>query len=146
MDQSKGSRALYPGLYARIRIPAGPEQMTPVIPEEALMTGQDGRYVFVVGADNKVIRRVVSVGPTVFRTPPPLEKPVPGWTLFNPKPAAPMGSLPPRPDTVRVRSVVAIEKGLLPTDMIIVEGLQKARPGGEVAPEPWEFRPPETKK
>ena len=42
-DGSKGSAA-YPGLYARIRVPAGPPAR-PVIPEEALMTGQEGRFV-----------------------------------------------------------------------------------------------------
>jgi len=142
MNSSKGSRSLYPGLYARIRIPAGPPQTLPAIPEDALMTGQDGRYVFVVDAENKVQRRVVSVGPTVYRMPPAVEKPPLGWTLFNPSPAKPMGSLPPRPESVPIRSMVSIEKGLSPDDSIIVEGLQKTRPGGEVAPEKWELRPP----
>jgi RND family efflux transporter MFP subunit len=142
IDPSNGSRALYPGLYARIRIPAGPPQIMPVIPEDALMTGQDGRFVFVVSPEKKVIRRVVSVGPTVFRMLPATEKQPPGWTLFNPTPAKPVGGLPPRPDSVPVRSMVAIEKGLSADDMIIVEGLQKTRPGGEVVPEMWELRPP----
>ncbi|MFO0803320.1 MAG: efflux RND transporter periplasmic adaptor subunit [Gemmataceae bacterium] len=142
MDSSKGSRSLYPGLYARIRLPAGPPKDSPVIPEDALMTGQDGRYVFVVDAENKVQRRVVVVGPTVFRMAPATEKPVPGWTLFNEKPAQPKGDLPPRPPSVPVRSMVSIEKGLSANDTVIVEGLQKTRPGGDVVPEKWELRPP----
>lgn len=148
---AKGNRPLYPGLYARVRIPAGPAADSPVIPEEALMTGQDGRFVFVVAADNTVQRRVVTVGPSVYRQSPPErvdpkappveKKKLEEWVLFNAKPAAPKGDLPPRADTIPVKSVVAIEKkGLAADDVIIVEGLQKTRPGGTVAPEMWEFR------
>jgi multidrug efflux system membrane fusion protein len=142
IDPSTKSRALYPGLYARIRIPAGPPQNLPVIPEESLMTGQDGRYVFLVGADNKVTRRLVAVGPIVPRTLAGADKPAPGWTLYNPNPAKPMGSLPPRPESIPMRSMVSIEKGLSAEDAVIVEGLQKTRPGGEVTPELWQLRPP----
>jgi len=138
----KGTRDLYPGLYARVRLPAGAAQPRPVIPEEALMTGQEGRCLYVVGPDNKVMKRSVVVGPLVYRMPPAIENPQPAWVLHNPKPAQPMGSLPPRPSTISVKSVVAIEKGLAAEDVIIVDGLQKARPGGDVAPETWEFHGP----
>ena len=33
-----------------------------MIPEDALMTGQEGRYVYVVGAENKISKRTVTVG------------------------------------------------------------------------------------
>ena len=147
---ANGDRALYPGLYARIRIPAGKPKPAPVIPEEALMTGQDGRYVFVVGAGNKVQRRVVSLGPSVYRTVRELDEPSPRWLyrmamiwdLHNPQPAPTAGGLPPRPTAIPVRSVVAVERGLEPDESIIVEGLQKTRPGGEVVPEMWTIRKP----
>lgn len=137
--QPNGTRLLYPGLYAKVRVPAGTAQRTPVIPEEALMTGQEGRYVYVVGPDNKVMKRTVAMGPQVYRAAPAIENKPAAWILNNPTPAAPTGALPPRPDTIGVRSVVAIDKGLAADEVIIVEGLQKARPGGDVAPEMWEF-------
>ncbi len=141
INPKTGSRALYPGLYAKVRIAAGPAKSEPTIPEDALMTGQDGRYVFVVGPENKVIRKAVTVGPQVFRVQTE-EKATPGWTMQNPKPAPPAGALPPKPSTIPVRSLVAIEKGLTADDVVIVEGLQKARPGGAVTPEPWDLVPP----
>src|SRR6185312_5902322 len=95
------SRPLYPGLYARVRVPTGQPLPQPVIPEDALMTGQEGRYVYVVGADNKVAKRAVALGVQVYRSPPPIENKPPEWFLANPAPAA-----KPSP----VRSVVAIEK------------------------------------
>lgn len=147
INSKTGARPLYPGLYSRIRLPDGPPRKMQVIPEEALMTGQDGRYVFVVGADKKVERRVVPVGPQVYRIPPAVENPKSEWTLFNPKPVDPKGALPPRKNPSDVKSVVGIWKKGLAEDQffikegesIIVDGLQRARPGAEVVPEAWEF-------
>ncbi len=131
-----GVRLLYPGLYAKVRVPAGVPEPRPVIPEEALMTGQEGRYVYVVGKDNTVTKRTVTVGVQVFRAPPPADagKGPPGWTLKNPAKDA-----PPPP---ALRSVIAIEKGLTPDDMVVVDGLQRARPGAPVAPEMLDLTPP----
>ena len=135
-----GTRNLYPGLYTRVRVPASAAKDTPVIPEDALMTGQEGRYVYVVDKENKVAKRAVELGPQVYRAPPPVEKKPPEWVLNNPKPAeAPEPGLPPRPATVPVKSVVAIIKGLSADDVVIVDGLQKAKPGAEVKPEEWRF-------
>lgn len=125
------ARLLYPGLYARVRVPAGSPEPRPVIPEEALMTGQEGRFVFVLGPGEVVEKRVVTVGPKVWQAPPAGEA-TPGWVLADPA------------GTVRrpVRAVVAIEKGLTPTDRVVVVGLQKARPGAPVSPDAWDFRAP----
>lgn len=143
---SSGTRLLYPGLYARVRVPNGPVKHLPVIPEEALMTGQEGRYVFAVGADKKVAKKIVTVGPNVYRAPPPEDNLPAEWAILNPKAPPPGGAAgkgpPPGPARVAVKSLVAIEKGLEPGDLVIVEGLQKTRPGGEVAPEAWELRGP----
>jgi multidrug efflux system membrane fusion protein len=124
------TRLLYPGLYARVRVPAGPPQPRPTIPEEALMTGQEGRFVYVVAKDNTVAKRTVTVGPPVWRAAPPGAPAAPGWRLrggagADGKPAADQP----------LRSIVAIEGGLAADDLVIVNGLQKVRPGAAVAPE-----------
>jgi RND family efflux transporter MFP subunit len=128
-------RLLYPGLYARVRVRSGPEVDRPVIPEEALMTGQEGRYVYVVGAENVVTKRTVTVGTQVYRAPPPgPDSPPSAWSFHNPVAGGPPGPV--------IRSVVAVEKGLKPEDVIIVDGLQRARPGSPVTPEPFELTAP----
>jgi multidrug efflux system membrane fusion protein len=132
-----GERALYPGLFARVRVPVGPPADRPVIPEEALMTGQEGRFVYVIGPENKVLKRTVKVGTTVWRAPPPNDK-APRWQLTTDK-AGKDGKVPP---PGAVRSVVAIEDGLKADDVVIVNGLQKARPGTPVTPDERQFRPP----
>ena len=128
------ARGLYTGLFARVRLPRGDESRRLVIPEEALMTGQEGRFVYVIGADNLAVKRTVAVGPQVWRADPPGSA-RPAWSLVNPK------AKPGDPPT-SARSVVAIEKGLEPGDRVVVNGLQKARPGAPVAPDEWELRPP----
>jgi RND family efflux transporter MFP subunit len=136
------ARLLYPGLFARVRVPNGPERPRLVIPEDALMTGQEGRFVYVVGAGNKVQKRTVTVGPQVWRAPPPAPdaKPDPNaWTLAPPAPPA---DGKPGPQPAVVRSAVAVLSGLKADDVVIVSGLQKARPGAPVAPETWALRGP----
>jgi multidrug efflux system membrane fusion protein len=139
------ARLLYPGLYARVRVPAGEPESLPVVPEEALMTGQEGRYLYVVGAGDVVEKRTVVVGPRVWQAPPPGDAAPPGWALADPTPAAPTaadkGALP-APARLPVRAVVAIKKGIEPGDRVVVNGLQKARVGAAVAPDDWELRPP----
>lgn len=134
-------RFLYPGLYARVRIPVGGPQERPIIPEDALMTGQEGRFVYVVGDGNVIQKRTVTVGPQVWSPPPPNSPPRPGWTLANPHPASesPSGGIPV-PSAIPVQSAVAIESGLKPGEVIVVNGLQKARPGAPVAPDEWELK------
>ncbi len=143
------ARVLYPGLYARVRVPFGGPRPLLVIPEDALGTGQEGRYVLVVGADNKVEKRTVTVGPAVWRASPSGETGSPPWTLTNPNPPpvqSPAGDKGPPPPAAPTRlplsSVVSIEKGLSPDDRIVVNGLQRARPGLPVAPEDWSFKAP----
>lgn len=135
MDPQTNKRPLYAGLYAKIRVPAGPATPRLVIPEDALMTGQDGRFVYVVGPDNMVMKKNVAVGTRVWQA---LSSAVPAWGILNLNPERAEGSPLRQP----LRSVVAIESGLEPNDRVIVLGLQKARPGAPVAPEDWELRPP----
>jgi multidrug efflux system membrane fusion protein len=122
-------RLLYPGLYVRVRVPAGEPRPMPVIPEDALMTGQEGRYVYVLGAGDVVHKRTVTVGPQVWKEP--IGNSEPGWTMAG-------GGEP-----VPVHATVAIESGLTPDDRVIVTGLTKSRPGAPVVPESRELKPPD---
>lgn len=56
-------RLLFPGLFARVRIPLGDPKPMPVIPQEALGNDPLGDYVLVVGPDSVVARRAVVRGP-----------------------------------------------------------------------------------
>lgn len=136
-------RALYPGMYARIRVPKSEPVPQLVLPEDCLLSGQDGRFLYVIGADNKVERRVVTVGASVWKAPP--EVPgvvVPSWFAENKKPApAPPGQTPP-PTVRKIRSMVAITAGLKAEDRVILDGLQQARPTLPVSPEEWTMNPP----
>jgi RND family efflux transporter MFP subunit len=56
-------RALFPGLFARVRIPLGGPQVMLVIPNTAIGSDQQGDYVFVVDAGEIVARRGIVKGP-----------------------------------------------------------------------------------
>jgi multidrug efflux system membrane fusion protein len=149
-------RLLYPGLFVRVRVPIGSKKEQLVIPEDALMTGQEGKFVYVVDKDNMVQKRTVTLGTGVWRAKEAGSTAPTEWVLHqsNPKPAGPPpeGAAPPpaakgpppepAPTTVSARSVVAITKGLAAGDVVIVKGLQKARPGAPVTPDIWDLRPP----
>jgi RND family efflux transporter MFP subunit len=141
-------RLLKPGLYARLRVPNGTSTPQLTIPEEALMTGQEGRFVYVIGDENKVQKRTVTVGAPVWRVPElnpnpdPKAKPVPMWLLDDQKPVPKTEGQPPESTKVPARSIIAIEKGLEPGDQVIINGLQKARPGAPVTPDLWKIIPP----
>jgi hypothetical protein len=45
-----------------------------------------------------------------------------------------------------IRSVVAIEKGLKADDVIVVDGLQRARPGAPIDPQLFELAGPPAQK
>ena len=53
---------LFPGLFVRVRIPIQVLEDAVLIREEALGTDLGGRYVYVVGDDNLVERRYVTLG------------------------------------------------------------------------------------
>jgi RND family efflux transporter MFP subunit len=56
-------KALFPGLFARVRIPLGPPRQMLVIPNSSIGNDQQGDYVFVVEANDEVARRSVVKGP-----------------------------------------------------------------------------------
>jgi RND family efflux transporter MFP subunit len=56
-------KALFPGLFARVRIPLGRPQQMLVIPNRCIGNDQQGDYVFVVDANDVVARRSIVKGP-----------------------------------------------------------------------------------
>ena len=110
-------RLLFPGMYARVRVPKGEASPQLVLPEDCLLSGQEGRFLYVVGADGKVEKRVVTVGASVWKAPPTVPgKTPPNWVAVNPSPAPPAEGQPPAPTRRTIKSVVAITAGLQPGD------------------------------
>ena len=54
-------RSLRPGGFASAQITSG-QVDAPLLPETAVLSDPKGNYVFIVGPDNKVVRRDVKVG------------------------------------------------------------------------------------
>jgi len=54
---------LSPGMFARVRIPASGKYDALLIPDAAIGSDQADQFVFVVGKENRVTRRVVQLGP-----------------------------------------------------------------------------------
>ncbi len=141
-------REMFPGMYVQVRVPRGPVKTRPTIPEDAIQTGQEGRFVFVVGANNIVEKRLVEMGTTVWKAPSKPNGNGGAWVMVNPDPKPPAAGAkgPPPPTRMRVSALVAINSGLGPEDRVIVFGLQKARPMAPVTPEEWKLEPPDPKK
>src|SRR5262249_40737639 len=59
------SGALRPGLFVRIRLRIGTPYQAILIPDEALLSDQGRKYVFVLNAKDEVEYRPVKIGPTV---------------------------------------------------------------------------------
>lgn len=89
---------LLPGQFVRVRMGQARPEPALVINERAIGTDQDKRFVFVVGADNKVAWRQVTLGASN--------------------------------EGLRI-----VTDGLKPGERIVVNGLQRIRPGAMVAPE-----------
>jgi RND family efflux transporter MFP subunit len=54
--------SILPGFFVRVRIPAGQRENALLVPERALGTDQSGRFLLVVGKDDIVEYRAVTVG------------------------------------------------------------------------------------
>lgn len=59
----KGRRDLIPGLRLRVLFPVSPEYEATVVPEEAIVTDQNVKRVWVLGPDNGVISTPIELGP-----------------------------------------------------------------------------------
>jgi RND family efflux transporter MFP subunit len=93
------------GGFVRLRSILG-ERERMLVPQVAVQRDQNGSYLLVVGPDNKVVRRPVFTGQSI-------------------------GSarvLEPNPENLEAQ-----EYGVGLTDRVIVNGVQRARPGAEVA-------------
>jgi len=62
---SNEDMTIVPGFFAKIRIPSRVEKNALLVPERAIGLDQVGRYLYVVGQDNKVIRKDIKIGPLV---------------------------------------------------------------------------------
>lgn len=98
---------LMPGQFARLRLGQARTEPALAIDERAIGTDQDRRFVMVVGADNVVAYRQVTLGATA--------------------------------DGLRL-----VTSGLKPGERIVVNGLQRVRPGATVAPTPVAMSQPPT--
>jgi multidrug efflux system membrane fusion protein len=58
-------RGLWPGQYARVTLRLGVQANATVVPQQALQSGQEGPFVYVVKADQSVEARPVTPGPRV---------------------------------------------------------------------------------
>jgi RND family efflux transporter MFP subunit len=59
---ANSDRRLVPGLMARVRLPGSADYTAVLVPDAAVATDQDRRYVLVVGADGTVEYRSVELG------------------------------------------------------------------------------------
>jgi membrane fusion protein (multidrug efflux system) len=88
---------LRPGQFGRVRLAASVAENALLVPQKAVSQMQSANVVYVVGADNKVALRSVTLGD-------------------------------------RVGQDYVVTEGVKAGDRVIVEGLQKARPGSLVNP------------
>ena len=58
-------RVFTPGLFVRVKTSDGAPQKSLMVDQRAVLTDQDRRYVWVVGPDNRAIRRDVKLGRSV---------------------------------------------------------------------------------
>jgi len=83
---------LLPGQYVTVILSRSKPEMMPVVPQSAVLTNQQGRYVMVVDKESRAVVRPVTTGTEVG----------PDWT---------------------------VKSGLSEGDRVIVQGIQKVRPG-----------------
>ena len=87
--------ALTPGLFVRLRMSGGPPVPAVLVQDQAIGTDLDKRFVYVVGEDEAIAYRPVTLGPIV--------------------------------DGLRV-----VRDGLGAGELVVVNGLQRVRPGAKV--------------
>jgi RND family efflux transporter MFP subunit len=98
---------LTPGLFVRVRLPGSARHAAVLLPDEAIATDLDQKFVWVVDAQNHAQLRRVAIGPLH--------------------------------EGLRI-----VREGVGPEDRVVVAGIQRVRPGLELAPEerPIEPSPP----
>ncbi len=58
-------RVFTPGLFARVQLEGSAEFKAMLVDDKAVLTDQDHKYVYVLGAENKAMRKDVTLGRTV---------------------------------------------------------------------------------
>ena len=61
-EASNADGRLIPGSRVRVRVPVGAKYEAVVVPDSAILSDQEKRYLLVLGKDNKVFRRNVKLG------------------------------------------------------------------------------------
>jgi multidrug efflux system membrane fusion protein len=105
-------RFLSAGMFVRVRLPIGLPYTPLLISEQALMSDQGQKYVYVIDAKNKVEYRRVKTGGLQD-----------GLRVIE--------KLEHATGAAAKSELVGLEKG----DRIVVRGMQRVRPGGSVQPE-----------
>jgi multidrug efflux system membrane fusion protein len=62
---TNASRALWPGEYVRVAVQLDVRPNVTAVPTTAVLTGQEGTYVYVIDGEKNAHIRTVSLGPTV---------------------------------------------------------------------------------
>ena len=96
-DFPNPSGLIRPNQFARVRMVYDTAENALLIPQKCVIEQQGAKAVYVVGPDNKVLQRTVTLGPTF-------------------------------------ENLFIVKEGLKAGERVIVEGLQKARPGAPVTP------------
>jgi RND family efflux transporter MFP subunit len=60
---SNPNHALVPGMFANVRIPAGPPERTVLVPDVAVQSDQGYKFVYIANSENKVETRSIQTGP-----------------------------------------------------------------------------------
>jgi RND family efflux transporter MFP subunit len=63
-ELANADELVLPGMFVRVRLPAGDPQPAVLVPERAIGLDQGRRYVCVVGSDDRVEHRTVELGPS----------------------------------------------------------------------------------
>lgn len=98
------TKFLTPGMFGRARLLGSGTYKALLVPDEAIVTDQARKVVYVVGPENKLLSRVVEPGPSV--------------------------------EGLRV-----IRAGLAPTELVVLNGLSRVRPGTPVSPKRIVLKP-----
>ena len=92
-------RTLTDGEFVGITVAGNDPIQALTVPRAAVLSDQQGNYVYVIGADNKAVQRRITLGQS---TP----------------------------------EVAVVATGLKDGEMVVLDGIQRIRPGGVVAPGP----------
>lgn len=119
-------RLFRPGMFVRVRLPMGRPTQALVVPQAALGNDQGITYLLAVNDQNVVEYRPIDLGP---EQPDGMQVVIPRKIIKTKE-----GVVLAGPGQSGVDSLTA-------DDQIIVNGLQRARPGAKVTPKPLEAEP-----